>query len=55
MSDSSDDKKNQPKPLSEKLTDEEQKEFIEKLKAQLTLEDNESIKLYAVLLKSCAL
>ena len=55
MSDSTDDKKNQPNSTSEKLTDEERKEFIEKLKAQLALEDNESLKLYAAIIKNCAL
>ena len=55
MSDSNDNRKDKQEPLPEKNVDIEKKEFIEKLKAQLALEDNESIKLYASIIKAQSL
>ena len=40
-----------PAPEIEKFTEEEQKEIIAKLKSQLTLEDGESVLLYASIAK----
>lgn len=52
MSDNNDNSNRPPKPI-EKFSEEEQKEIIEKLKAQLNLEnDEDSVRLYASLLKS---
>jgi len=37
------------------LTDEERKELIKKLAAQLSIEDDDSVRLYAALIKASAL
>lgn len=51
ISDLTDKAGDSDKKISQAITDEERKQLIEKIKANLFLEDQESIQLYASLIK----